>query len=364
MIRRFQIYDKDIYADYGEMPELLEINIGSELIQFADKNKKENLCDAITKVRNSIEKEYGLFIPQVRIRDCSDLKPYEYSILINGIKFSSFADITNSQLLCLDTGDVTEKLHGDYKHVNEPSFGFDGIVIDSSLKKEAESRGYNCIDILKIIQVNLCEIVRNNLTKFLNQNSVNILINRVRPNNPDVVDYVFFKKSFSASKIKIVLNMLLEEKVSIRDMNTILETIADNLDTDSTPLFLAEKIRENLAYQFLSKYADENKVIKVITIGKCITEKYAEKLVSLQDDNEQPFFSLEKKDRDEFFEKMNEVLDDKSNDISVFLCVSSLRKAFSNLIRKKLSEAICISDKEAWSCNTLYSFEVIGEIDV
>jgi len=359
-------YDRDLYKDFGEQPEILEIAISEELIPVVDKELENNLCDKINFVRNSIEAEFGLIIPPVRIRDYTELEPYEYSILLNGTKVAGFKGLTLDQYLCMDTGNVKKDLTGYFVriHIKEPSFGLDGIIIESDLKNEAEENGYTCTDLLKIIQVNLQEVIRNNLTRFLNQNMVNTLVNKVRSVNPDVVDNVFFRNKFTTSKMKTVLNLLLEEKVSVRDMNTILETIADNLDKDSCPLFLAEKVREKLAYQFLSKYADEKKVIKVIKLGHSAFEIFLEKLHFPKEDENHPYFSIEPDFRKKFIEVVQKELEENRDTIPVFLCVSSLRKAFFDLIHIAFSEAICISDLEIYECNGLYSVDCIGVVDV
>lgn len=357
-------YDRDLYKDFGEQPEILEIAISEELIPVVDKELENNLCDKINFVRNSIEAEFGLIIPPVRIRDYTELEPYEYSILLNGTKVAGFKGLTLKQYLCMDTGDVKEVLKGDYVHIKDPSFGIDGIIIDFDLKNEAEKNGYTCTDLLKVIQVNLQEVIRNNLTKFLNQNVVNTLINKLRPANPDVIDTVFFRNNFTTSKMKTVLNLLLEEKVSICDMNTILETIADNLDKDSSPLFLAERVREKLAYQILSKYADENKVIKVIKLGESVSEIFVDNIYFPKEDENHPYFLIEPDFRKKFIEVVQKELEENRDTIPVFLCVSSLRKAFFDLIHIAFSEAICISDLEIYECNGLYSVDCIGVVDV
>ena len=93
---------------------------------------------------------------------------------------------------------------------------------------------------------------------------VNILVNKVRDSNPDVVDELFFMHQFSTSSLKMILNWLLEEGVSIRDMNAILEAVADNVHEKKRPVELMERVRESLAWQFLPKFADKDKGIHVI----------------------------------------------------------------------------------------------------
>ena len=135
----------------------------------------------------------------------------------------------------------------------------DAIFLPEDRREEAASAGYVVADLEIVIRTHLKEVIKKNLTKFLDQCMVNTLINKVRDRNPDVVDDVFFMHNFSTSKFKTILNWLLEEGISIRDINSILEAIADNLEKTQRPTELLGLVREKLAYQFLPKLADKKK---------------------------------------------------------------------------------------------------------
>ena len=177
-----------------------------------------------------------------------------------------------------------------------------------------------------MISVHLHEIIKRNITRFLDQCMVNTLINKVRDTNPDVIDEVFFMHNFSTSSFKRILNWLLEEGVSIRDMNTILETIADNIDEPKKPVELMERIREKLAWQFVPKIADEDKNIHVIMISYRLAEALSERIFYPKSNNELPYYAF-KPDEKRLFEKE---IAEKANHMvekgyePVFLIVSDL----------------------------------------
>lgn len=338
-----ELYSEEIYPDFGEQPEVLEIQIGYMLIPLVENDKP--ILRAINYVRNEIDCEFGLPLPQIRIRDNMCLGPTEYAILLNGTKVGGFNGLSIGQILCFDTGEVKEKISDSFSITKEPVFGLEALIIDESRSEEAKSKGYICSNLEKVLRVHLDQIIKSNLTLFLNQCIVNNLINKVRPSNPDVIDSIFFEHDFSISKMKKLLNILLEEKVSIRDMNTILETIADNIENNSDPLFLAERAREKLAYQFFSGYKTEDNIIEAIRIEARITENITESK--------------------ELCSKISEHLIKIVNEGKppVFICKSDIRRSLFVTLSQVYPEIIFISDTEMLSCKGMYSLKIIGEID-
>ncbi len=240
--------DKNI----GGLPKPLEIQLGYDLITLVDEKNKDLLLDEIEYCRKQIYNEFGLPMPPVIIRDNMVLKPNEYAILLNGIE----ADKSSVKLghhLCIVTEHVDRNNENTGPQVNwdllikETVFGYDCFwVHDDEIRAFDDCPEYKFLSPEKIIRLHLHEIIRMNRTKFMDQNMVNVLIENVRVRNPDVISDVFFMNQFSISDMKILLNRLLEEEVSIRDMNTILETVADYIKKEKRPLELAKFVRKAL----------------------------------------------------------------------------------------------------------------------
>ncbi|WP_039924942.1 FHIPEP family type III secretion protein, partial [Treponema sp. JC4] len=191
-------------------------------------------------------------------------------------------------------------------------------------------------------------------------------INKVRDKNPDVVDDLFFMHDYSASDFKTILNWLLDEGVSIRDMNTILETMADNIDKVKTPVELLDRIREKLAWQFVPKFADKDKTIHVIRISRTLSEALAERIYCPKPNNELPYYALEPDER-KLFENMIAEKVHHMNEKGyepIFIIVSDLRTALANTIRPKLGNLTCISDNELFSVIKDYSVTVEEELEI
>ncbi len=363
-----RIYDEGIYLDFGAQPRPLEMQIGYGLVPFVDKNnyplEEIPLLNEFRYVRNEFDAEYGLPLAQIRIRDNMCLEPYEYKLLLHGIEVGGFKNIKPGDVFCMKTVSVTGELSG--KKFNDPAFGMDGILVDKDKAEDAEKLGYVVVEPERMISVHLHEIIKRNITRFLDQCMVNTLINKVRDTNPDVIDEVFFMHNFSTSSFKTILNWLLEEGVSIRDMNTILETIADNIDETKKTVELMERIREKLAWQFIPKIADEDKSIHVITISYSLAEALSERIFYPKSNNELPYYVFKPDERrlfeKEIAEKANHMVEKGYE--PVFLIVSDLRTALSNTIRTSLGNWTCISDKEVYSVIKDYSVVTEEELEI
>lgn len=354
--RRPRLYDEWCYSKFGEQPAPLEIQIGYGLIPLADQQIEGSLLDEISYARNQIDGEYGLPLPKVHVRDNMCLEVYEYKILLHGEEVGGYKKCNPHYVMCMDTGCVTKELEGE--KAKDPAFGMDAIIIPEEKKEEARNSGYVVADWVTVIRAHLTEVIIKNITKFLDLCMVNTLVNKVRDRNPDVVDDVFFLHNFSTSKLKIILNWLLEEGISIRDMNTILEAIADNLEETKKLSDLMEKVREKLAYQFLPKLVDDNKVIHVIRVSQALAEALSERIYYPGSNNELPYYAFTPVENKEFNNKVSE-----KGYSPVFVIVRNLRTALSNNIRQSLGNWACISDTELYSVIKDYSIVVEEELE-
>ena len=363
--KRPRIYDEKYYRNFGEQPNPLELQLGYGLIPLVDQELKAPLLEEISYVRNQIDGEYGLPLPKVRIRDNMCLEAYEYKILLHGVEVGGYEKCNPHYVMCLDTGAVTEEISGE--KTRDPAFDIDAVIIPYSEKDEAQSRGYVIPEWPVVIRCHLYKIIRKNITKFLDQSMVNTLINKIRFQNPVVIDDIFFKHDFSTSDLKLILNWLLEEGVSIRDMNTILETIADNLKDKKKPVELMEKVREKLAYPIILNLA-EDKRVHVLRISQTLCDFLTDHIVTPKSRTEVPYFLLESCDAKRFDSELGKkmkYISDKGYR-PVFITASSLRTPLSNWVchRLKCECAYCITDVEATEVYKDFDFSVEGELEL
>jgi flagellar biosynthesis protein FlhA len=362
----YRIYDNGCYRDFGKQPNPLELQIGYaviSLVKVRDDKKDPPLLKEIDYLRNQIDAEYGLPLPKIYIRDNMCLEPNGYCILLHGIEVARY-ECRYGYCLCIDTGAVKEALKGE--KTKDPVFVLDAIFLPEDRRTDAEVHGYVVVDMSTLVRYHLYKIIKKNITKFLDQCMVNTLINKVSERNPDVVEDLFVRRNFLISDLKIILNWLLEEDVSIRDMNAILETIADNLEDKKKPEELMEKIREKLAFSILTKIADDKKVVHVIKVSQPFADFLAEHTVLPASRTELPYFELNPADAKRFdFELENKIknIKDKGFITAVQTC-NNLRTPFARWLRSKYDDCYCISEFEAKTVsNREISLFIEGELE-
>jgi flagellar biosynthesis protein FlhA len=238
----------------------LEVEIGYNLIPLVDPDQGGTLLDRITNIRRRSAIDMGLIVPPVRIRDNMELEPESYQVMIKGVAVGQ-GDLKVGKLMAMDSGDVFDKITGD--EFVEPVFGLNAIWIDIESRDNAESRGYTVVDCPTIVATHLTEIIKRHADEILGRQEVQQLINNVKEDYPAVVDEITEKMALG--EIQKVLQNLLRERISIRNMVTILETLATYVDYTKDTGMLTEYVRSSLARQITKDYIDNNN-ISVVTV--------------------------------------------------------------------------------------------------
>lgn len=365
MNKRLQLYDDDYCTDYGEQPDLLEINIGQNLLPLVEGDDKQDLLmQQIQRTRNNLDAEYGFLLPKVRIRDSTFIEPDEYVILISGSEVAK-SSVKLGYYLCLDTGLVRTVLDDpNWENTQAPAFGMDGFIIPEKDVEKAKAAGYVCVPPERIIGTHLHEIIKSNITRLLNQAMVNELVEKVRKVNPDVITDVFIIKRFSISDMKIVLNRLLEEYISIRDMNTILETIADYLNEERNPLVLAEKVRKRLAPCFIKDYAEDGKKLHLFKISGYVSENLIDHIYYPESKIERPYLALDPADSKKLMNEGSRICSwfGEHGFDPVVVCVSQLRPVLADYLHEEKPGVHVISDLELYAAKNLITVNLEGEV--
>ncbi len=360
-----RIYESSIYRNFGEQPPLFEIQLGYGLLSLVNQADGALLLGEIEYCKNQIDAEYGISLPHIHIRDNMTLKLYQYSILFRGEEVEKANATKLGNYFCMDLGNVENELdNSSWEKVKEPVYDQDCFIIPKSEVEDYKDAGYICVAPERVIREHLVSIIRKYRTKILDQCMVNKLTEKVRINNPDVFSDVFFTNQFSTSDMKILLNSLLEEEVSIRDMNTILEGIADYINEERNPLRLAEKVRGRLAYSFIRKYSDKKKFLHVIRVSQKLSELLAENVYWPQSGIECPYFALDPKQRKKLTKRVDECMEQLSGSDYpwVFVCVSNLRLPFFEYIHYQVPSAHVIADTEVYALMDEFNIQVEAEL--
>jgi flagellar biosynthesis protein FlhA len=240
----------------------IELEFGYGIIPLADVNQGGDLLDRVVMIRRQIALELGTVVPIIRLRDNIQLNPNQYIIKIKGIQVSE-GEILFDHYMAMNPGFVEEEISGIPTF--EPSFHLPAIWITESQRERAESVGYTVVDPPSIIATHLTEVIRQYLADMLTRQDVQNLVNNIKETNPSLVEELV-PKLLGLGEIQKVLQNLLKEGISIRDLVTIFETLADHAASTRDTDILTEYVRQSLKRAISSKYFPLNETTSVVTL--------------------------------------------------------------------------------------------------
>ncbi|MEG1291794.1 MAG: flagellar biosynthesis protein FlhA [Lachnospiraceae bacterium] len=240
----------------------IELEFGYGIIPLADVNQGGDLLDRVVMIRRQIALELGTVVPIIRLRDNIQLNPNQYIIKIKGIQITE-GEILFDHYMAMNPGFVEEEISGIPTF--EPSFHLPALWITESQRERAESLGYTVVDPPSIIATHLTEIIRAHIDELLTRQDVQNLINNMKEGNPTLIEELI-PKLLGVGEIQKVLQNLLKEGISIRDLLTIFETLADHAATTRDTDVLTEYTRQSLKRAISSKYFPANEVTNVVTL--------------------------------------------------------------------------------------------------
>lgn len=320
--------------------EPIEIELGFNLIPFVDVQKGGDLLERVRLIRKTCALDLGLLVPPIRIRDNMRLKPNDYSIKIRGVQVG-YASLMVKRLLGIPSPSVTQEIEGD--DTVEPTFKTKAKWIDPENREKAENQGYSVVDPPSIIATHLTESIKRNSSDIIGRQEVQELLDNVKETHPVIVEEVL--KVSNLGVIQKILQNLLHEQVSIRNLLSILEVIADhgerilNLDT------LTEYVRQRLAKQISHQHMDEEGVIRIYALDPSL-EKILEESLQEVDRNFVSTLDLE------HIAQINAKLGDAMLEISkmgypmIVLCSSVSRALLKQITERTLPGIVVLSYNE------------------
>ncbi len=247
----------------------IELEFGYGIIPLADVNQGGDLLDRVVMIRRQIALELGTVVPIIRLRDNIQLNPNQYIIKIKGIQISE-GEILFDHYMAMNPGYVEEEIIGIPTF--EPSFHLPAIWITESQRERAESMGYTVVDPPSIIATHLTEIIRQYISELLTRQDVQNLVNNLKESNPSLVEELI-PKLLGLGEIQKVLQNLLREGISIRDLLTIFETLADYAPTTRDTDILTEYARQSLKRAISGKFFPANETTSVVTLDPKIEQE-------------------------------------------------------------------------------------------
>ncbi|MBW2266054.1 MAG: flagellar biosynthesis protein FlhA [Deltaproteobacteria bacterium] len=319
----------------------MELEVGYAIIPLVDREQDGELLDRIRSMRRQFALEMGMVIPSIHIRDNLNLKPSEYRILIKGVEVGKF-ELMADHLMAMDPGDATQKIDGI--PTKEPAFELSAVWIPEKRQDEAKFAGYTVVDNTAIIATHISEIIRHHAHELLGRQEVQTLLDNLARTHPKVVEELT-PALLSLGGIQKVSQNLLREGVSIRDMLTIVEALADYAPVTKDPDMLTEYVRQRLARAIVSSRVPENGVLNVLTLEQDVEDVL---LDSVQHTEHGSYLSVDPKVAGSIMNSVNKETEKAMarGFEPIILCSPQLRRHFRRMIERFVPSLMVLSHSE------------------
>ncbi len=247
----------------------MEIELGVGLIRLADPNRGGDLLDRVQRVRQNMAGEIGILMPKVRIRDNMRLDANQYRIKIADMPVAQ-GELEPTQLLAIDSGMTTGKVDGIA--TKDPAFGSDAKWINPGLADQAELYGYTVVEPGAVLATHLTEVCRRHADEILTRDATKHLIDELKTTSPAVVNELI-PSVMTLAEVQAILQLLLREQVSIRQLSVILETLGDHAPRSKDPILLTEYVRHRLARQICTRYRNAEGELYVVAFDPALEDR-------------------------------------------------------------------------------------------
>jgi flagellar biosynthesis protein FlhA len=321
--------------------EQIELEVGYALVNIVDAEQNGDLLERISHIRKQFASDWGVIIPSVKIKDNLELKPGGYSLKIKGIEVAQ-GDLMSDHLMAMDPGTVIEKIDGI--ECIEPVFGLPATWITDDLKEDAQYNGYTVVDLATVIATHLTEILKTNLHDLFGREELVRILDNLKEQYPKVVNDLIPDIAPLGTVLKVLQN-LLREGVSIRDLRTILESLAEHGGQVKEPEALTEFVRQQLYRSITESIKSATGDVPLFTLDRMVEETIAKSLV---DGDSSQQVNLDPAVTQNILASLNEKIEEATGqgEKMVVLCSPVIRKQFKNLTEKFIPNLTVVSHNE------------------
>ncbi|MCL2100933.1 MAG: flagellar biosynthesis protein FlhA [Fibromonadales bacterium] len=334
----------------------MELEIGYGLIPLVDVNQGGDLLERITMLRRQMAGELGMIVPPIRIRDNIQLSPNEYLIKIKG-NDAGKGELMMGSYLAMNPGNVSQRIPGI--KTREPAFNLEALWITESQKEAAELAGYTVVELPAVLATHLTEIIRRHAAEILMRQDVKTLIENVKRNSPAVVEEL--TPVLSIGEIQQVLCLLLQERISIRDLASILELMANAAKISKDPVLINEQVRLGLTRQICKPYVNDGQM-SVIALAPDLEQMLE---ASLQSTNRGPRLVIRPDLVGRILERM-EIIQTKiqaAGDQPIIVCSPNIRFPLKKLLESNFPNLVILSYSEIITGVNITVAETLGTHD-
>ena len=321
--------------------ELVQLEVGYGIVSIVDAEQNGDLLERISHIRKQFALDWGMIIPSVRIKDNLELKPGGYSVKLKGIEIAK-GELLPDHLMAMDPGTVIEAMEG--VETKEPVFGLPAIWITDDRKDEAQYNGYTVVDLSTIVATHLTEVLKANLSELFGRQELVKVIDNFKEENPKIVSDLIPDIMPLGVVLKVLQN-LLREGVSVRDLRTILETLAEFGPGSKDPEVLTEYVRQGLYRTITEKIKGGQGDVPLFTLDRALEEAVARSIMQTDHGSQ---LNLDPKVTQTILASLNEKIEDATSqgEKMVVLCSPVIRRHFKRLTEKFIPNMIVVSHNE------------------
>lgn len=333
----------------------MELEIGYSLIPLVDTGQGGDLLERIVMIRRQCALDMGLVVPTIRIRDNIQIKPNAYIVKLKGIEIAK-GELLLDHYLAMNSGTVFEEVAGI--DTIEPAFGLPALWIPESEREQAELNGYTVVDAVSVLATHLTEVIKNHAAEILGRQETQNLVDSVKQNNSSVVEELL-PDLMSIGEIQKVLANLLREKISIRDMSTILEVLADYAKLTKDPEVLTEYVRHALSRQITHQNV-QNNILPCLTLDPNLENAIS---AAVQRTEHGSYINFEPMKMQQLLASLNNELPKLTNlgYQAIILTSPAIRLYFRKLVERSLPGVIILSHAEI---DSNVEIQVLGVVKI
>ncbi len=321
--------------------ELVQLEVGYGIVSIVDAEQNGDLLERISHIRKQFALDWGIIIPSVRIKDNLELRPGGYSIKLKGIEIAK-GELMPDHMMAMDPGTVIENMDG--VETKEPVFGLPAIWITDDRKDEAQYNGYTVVDLSTIVATHLTEVLKTNLSELFGRQELVKVLDNFKEENPKIVSDLVPDIMPLGTVLK-VLQSLLREGVSVRDLRTILETLAEFGSASKDPEALTEYVRQALYRTITERIKGSQGDVPLFTLDRGLEEAVARSIIHTDHGSQ---LNLDPKVTQTILASLNEKIEEATSqgEKMVVLCSPVIRRHFKKLTEKFIPNMIVVSHNE------------------
>jgi len=323
--------------------DTLSLEVGVGLVPLVDQSQDGEVLERIVSARKQFAQDLGIIVPMVMVRDNIQLKPGEYQILLKGNVIGR-GNLMVDHWLAMDPGDISDPIKGIKG--KEPAYGLDALWIKPSQKDEATFRGYTVVNCPTVIVTHLTKLISENAHKLLGRQETQKLIDNLKVESPKVVEEVIGADRLSLGDVVKVLQNLLAESVSIRDIHSIFETLADNCKKVTHPDILTRYVRKALGRGIIKKYLANETMLHIATLDRAVEDVLVGALQTAEDGT--TYFNIDTRYVERLLNQVAEAMRkfDTLGTMPVLVCGSRIRWDLRKLINRFVPGVVVVAFDE------------------